>query len=279
MIINYAILSIVDFNEKINKHNDNNPILCEIYHKNSDYVENNLQCFDCKTIVCTSCIGNHRNHKMKNLTEYIDNEAIGLSDFLKCYRELATKMTSLIRKIDKNELENFIKEEKQSLKNYFNELHQQIDREYESLGQAIDRIASETLNSVDIFKKNIKVINSDAQRYCSIIEELNNFKKYDSKMKAKILSIYNINSTFEEIKNFNREIDLKNNKLISAEEFKQRFINKIKNCCLYKNKIKKILDMIEDKLKKIISKEVDIKYFVRNVKRKDSVLNESSNKS
>jgi hypothetical protein len=274
MITNYAILSISEMNLKV----DNiNPILCELSHKNHESVDKNLQCIDCNCIVCISCHDNHKNHKMKNLTDFIDNEAKYLSDYLKCYRELATKMTGLIRKIDKNELEEIVKQEKKNMKNVLEEIHKQVDKQFELINQCYDKVLKETFRALDNFKINIKSVNADAHRFCTIIEELSGYKKSDEKQKSKILNIYNINSTIEEINNFNKEINLKSNKLIIFEDFRTKFTNKVKNSNIYFRKFEKILNLNEKKLQKLLEKQINTTFFVK--KQTIEVLNESSTKS
>ena len=66
--------------------------------------------------------------------------------------------------------------------------------------------------------------------------------------------VNNVNSTFEEIKEFNKEVDTKNEKLLTPELFMKKFIKLVKNCGIYKNKMMTFHNLIYKKGTKIVDK-------------------------
>jgi len=122
---------------------------------------------------------------------------------------------------------------------------------------------------VDNFKKEMKFLNSDSNRYCNIVEELSNFKTMNNKQKCKILNIYNVNKTFREIKEFNKEVTGKNNKIINIDLFMKSFNNMVKSSCLYRNKMMSFHTLIQTKLSKKLENGYPLNFFTaRNVKEK-----------
>jgi hypothetical protein len=237
-------------------------------HKNPETVEKLLQCVDCNMIACSLCLELHRNHKLTNLSSYIETEANLLSDFLKNYRDLINKMAVLNKKIDKSELEKYIKNEKENVNIFFKDMKSLLDKNHEMINHSLDKLLKESYKSVDTFKKEMKSINFDSQRYTSIVEELCNFKNISNKQKAKILSIYNLNSTFYEIKEFNKEVNTKIGQLISPEIFLKRFTMVIKNCVQHKNKMKKFHQLIgkkvTDNIERYENGVTGLRFYIRN---------------
>lgn len=289
MIVNYAILSLAEQsgNEKAAKNpkganyntflNVTNTHTCTCGKnsndkKNPEFVEKLLQCVDCKQIVCPNCENGeiintrHKNHKLTNLADFISNEADSLSDFLKNYRDLANKMAILTKKVDKFEIEKLIKSEKENLGSFFRELKNLIDKNQEIMLHTLDKLLKDTFKAIDSFKREGKYFNSDSSRYCSIVEELCNFKNITCKQKSKILNIYNINATFEEISEFNKDVDQKISRLSTPETFMKKFTKLMKSCELYKNKMMTFHNLILKKGTNLVEKgfESKIKFYMRN---------------
>ena len=241
MIVNYAILSLVE--QKFPAIN------CENTHlANMENVNKLLECIDCKKHLCSNCIDQHKQHKVTSLEDFIEKETVNLLDFLKNYRELANKMNGLLKKIDKVELEKQIKNEKEKVVNFFKDLKGVIDKNQEMVLHSLDKLLKDSYTNIDNFKKEMKFLNSDSNRYCNIVEELSNFKSMNNKQKCKILNIYNVNKTFKEIKEFNQEVTSKNNKIINIEIFMNNFNNLVKSSCLYRNKMISFHSLIQKKL-------------------------------
>lgn len=275
MIINYAILELVEYykNNKVQQSIENQKIEttnyihtqtnCYLNHKNEKLIENLLQCKDCEEITCKECIDIHKNHKMTNLIDYIDNEANVLSEFLKNYRELLNKMTILNKKLDKNELEKLIKIEKENAITCFKELRNIIDKNQDMVLHTLDKLLKDCHKNIDSYKKEIKTINHESQRFTSIIEEMCNFKNINNKQQAKVLNIYNINSTFSEIKQFNKEIETKISHINSYEFIIKKFTNLMKSCTMYKNKMQIFHNLIIKKLNKKLEVGFTLHFYTR----------------
>ena len=220
MIVNYAVLSLATSNVEIkNKKRENSvtnlsPCNCNDLKKNPDRVDKLLQCIDCNRIVCSNCIVSeegsntngtnlHRNHKLTNLVDFVSSEADSLSNHLKSYRDLASKMAQLNKKVDKFEIEKMIKTEKDNLATFFKNMKTLLDKNQEIMNHSLDKLLKDTCKSIDSFKRDLKYYSSDSTRYCTIVEELSNFKSMPNKQKVMMLNIYNVNSTLEEIIDFN----------------------------------------------------------------------------
>jgi len=125
----------------------------------------------------------------------------------------------------------------------------------------LDKLLKETYDSLDVFKKEMKSVNSDSNRFCNIIEEFSNFKTLNSKQKCKMLNIYNVNKTFQEIKKFNKEFLTKNDRMIDTNSFMKKVDNLSKNTVIYRNKLISFHTLIQNKLTKQLDKEFKIKFF------------------
>jgi hypothetical protein len=254
MIVNYAILSLVE--QKFPAIN------CENTHlSNIDNVNKLLECIDCQKHLCSNCIDTHKQHKVTSLEDFIEKETVNLLDFLKNYRDLANKMNGLLKKIDKHELERIVKVEKEKVTNFFKDLKGVLDKNQEMVIHSLDRVLKDSYTSIDNFKKEMKFLNSDSNRYCNIVEELSNFKSMNNKQKCKILNIYNVNKTFKEIKEFNREVTSKNNKILNLEMFMKNFNNLVKSSCLYRNKMITFHSLIQKKLSIKLEEGYSLNFF------------------
>jgi len=254
MIVNYAILSLVE--HKFPSVN------CETTHlANMESVGKLLQCIDCQKHLCSNCLDAHKQHKVTSLEDYIEKETVTLIEFLKNYRELANKMNGLLKKIDKSELEKIVKAEKEKVGNYFKDLKTLIDKNQELMLHSLDRVLKDTHLSIDNFKKDMKILNSDSNRYCNIVEELSNYKTVSNKQKSKILNIYNINKTFQEIREFNKEVSSKNKKIINVDNFLKNFNNLVKSTCIYRNKMLGYHSLINSKLSKNVENGFPLNFF------------------
>jgi len=272
MIVNYAILSLAEHGSPP-KDTTKSSCLCQNNKKNADNVDKLLECIDCKLVVCPKCIGTtdensniHGNHKLSNLADYINIESNSMSDQLKIYREVANKMSLNLKKLDKIEIEKYVKIEKDNLCNFYRDLKILIDKNQEIMIHCLDKLLKDSFKVIDNFKKEVKYFNSDSTRYCAIVEELCNYKNMTNKQRAKVLNIYNINSTLEEITNFNIEVNIKNQKLMTPELFMKKFIKITKNCEIYKNKMISFHTLIHKKAMKILEKgfESKINFYSRH---------------
>lgn len=274
MIVNYSLLSISEMKFFDKQKEPIKSLFCKCEETNKiEKSEILLQCLDCNSIVCPNCIGDsneisiHKNHKLTNLSDFISKEADSLTDSLKSYRDLANKYKILSKKIEKSELEKIVRIEKDKITNFFYELKTLIDKNQEIMINMLDKLLKDSYKELESLKREINFFNSDSNRYCSIIEELNNYKKLPSKQKTKILNIYNINSTLEEIKEFNKEVICKLENIVTVEEFYQKFSNLAKNCELYKNKMFNFHLLINEKGKRLLEKgyEKNVRFFKRNI--------------
>ena len=80
-----------------------------------------------------------------------------------------------------------------------------------------------------------------------------------------MLNIYNVNSTLEEIKDFNKEVNLKLSRLLSTENFMKKFINLVKGCEVYKNKMFKFHTLVNQKGNEMVERgfEKKINFYAR----------------
>jgi len=216
---------------------------------------------DCQKHLCSNCLEAHKQHKVTSLEDYIEKETVTLIDFLKNYRELANKMNSLLKKIDKSELEKIVKCEKERITAFFKDLKTVIDKNQELMLHSLDKVLKDTYSSIDNFKKEMKFLNADSNRYCNIFEEMSNYKTMNDKQKCKILNIYNVNKTFKEIKDFNREVSQKNKRIITPDNFLKNFNDVVKSSCLYRNKMIAYHSMIGSKLSKNIENGFTLNFF------------------
>jgi hypothetical protein len=279
MIVNYALLTVAEMkmltNEKLPKSAS---LTCKCEEKpGDDKIENLLECLDCRRIVCPNCMLSnqsslelqsntpHKNHKLTNFSDFISKESDGLSDFLKSYRDLASKYSLLTKKIDKFDLEKIIKSEKEQIIIFFRELRSIIDKNQEMMTNTLDKLLKDSYKELDSFKKEIKFFNSDSNRYCAIVEELSNYKNLPSRQKTKLMNIYNINFTLDEIKEFNHEVQQKIHRVMSPEDYIKKFSQLAKNCELYRKKMMKFHSIINEKSKNIIEKgfEKNLKFYSR----------------
>jgi hypothetical protein len=296
MIINYSIMSLAEQNpsgivkieipakqEKLSQLSDSNSNFCpcSLTESNNntrqippDKIETFLRCSDCEKIVCSQCISmgnsgnsNHNSHKMMNFVDFITQEAHMLSENLKSYRELANKMTILYKKVDKSEIERIVKSEKENVLKIFRQLKVSIEKNQEIVLNCLDKFQRDAYNSLDNFKKELKYFNQDSTRYSAIVEEFCGFKNFSSKQKAKILNIYNLKSTLEEIKDFNKEVSEKSNRIMTPDVFFKKFVETLKNISIYRNKIEKFHALIQKKLMNVVETGFDKKIKFYNKKR------------
>jgi hypothetical protein len=293
MIVNYAVLSLATSDvqkskpiikeEKIKSSYAVNTLsICNCFDlkKNPEKVDKLLQCIDCNRIVCSNCISPegegsvtlaqsvHRNHKITNLVDYISSQSDDLSGHLKTYRDLANKLTLLNKKVDKFEIEKIIKAEKENVNSFFKNMKSILEKNQEIMIHSLDKLLKDSFKAIDSFKKDLKYFNSDSTRYCTIVEELCNFKSMPNKQKVKLLNIYNINSTLEEIKEFNKEVNNKVSRLLTPENFMKKYVNLVKCCEVYKNKMWGFHNLVNKKGMELIEKgfEKKINFYVRKHK-------------
>lgn len=291
MIVNYAVLSLATSDtqkfkpickqEKIPCINTSLSVCnCFDLKKYPEKVDKLLQCIDCNRIVCSNCIlsevessvklkpSTHSNHKLTNLIDYISAQSDELTGHLKTYRDLANKLTLLNKKVDKFEIEKIIKLEKENVNSFFRNMKSVLEKNQEIIINSLDKLLKDSFKAVDSFKKDLKYFNSDSTRYCSIVEELSNFKNMPNKQKVKLLNIYNINSTIDEIKEFNLDVNNKISRLLAPEHFMKKYINLVKCCEVYKNKMWSFHNLVNKKGMEIIEKgfEKKINFYIRKNK-------------
>ena len=251
----------------LNSQNHNGKNICDcLKFENVKEIDKLLECQDCEHITCKDCFYNHKNHKLTNIVDFIETKSENLLKTCKEYKDLSTKMANLHKKLDKVELEKLIKVEKDKLNSFFREVKNLLDKNCEMITHSMDKLLNDYYNSIDDFKKNVKIFNSDSQRYYNIITEFSNFHKIDNKERQKILKIYNFNQFCNEIKNFNQNVSDKMNSVISSETFFKDFVNKMKNIVGYKNKIIKVVKLANEKATKGMSKDNKV-YYIKSFKR------------
>ena len=74
-------------------------------------------------------------------------------------------MALLHKKMDKGELEKLVKIEKEKLNAHFREIKNLIEKNQEIMLHSMDKLFNEYVCYIDEFKKNVKILNSDSQRY------------------------------------------------------------------------------------------------------------------
>ena len=98
------------------------------------------------------------------------------------------------------------------------------------------------INNVCESIKNAHFVNDLETSYRNgILPFIQSFRQY-------YMNIYNMKSTLEEIRDFNKEVHDKTNRILTPEVFFKKFIETIKNLSLYRNKIEKFHDLIQKKL-------------------------------
>lgn len=228
---------------------------------NINEIDKLLECQDCEAIACKNCFNNHKNHKLTNIVDFIEMKSESLLNFCKEYKLLSTKMAALHKKMDKSEIEKNVKIEKEKLINFNREIKNLIDKNNEMMIHSMDKLVIDYFNKIDEFKKDIKIFNSDSQRYFNIISELSNFHKIENKERQKLLKVYNFNQFYKEIKNFNQSVSDKLNGLITHETFFKDYLNQLKNKVSHKNKAIKIIKLASEKIMKEMSKDHKINIF------------------
>ena len=285
MIINYSILNLCEFittnknktsgifnNSKNPKflnslQNNSNKNICEcLKFLNFNEIDKLLECQDCEVITCKDCLNTHRDHKLTNIVDFIEAKSETLLKTCNNYKDLSAKMAYLLKKIDKNELEKSIKIEKEKLNVFLKEIKNFFEKNCEMISLSMDKLYKDYVLAIDEYKKDIKIFNSDSQRYYNIISEFNNFHKIENKERQKLLKVYNLNQFMNEIKIFNENVNDKLNGLIGIEVFVKDFNNRLKNIFLYKNKIQKVVKLSNEKITKEINKNIKV-YFFKSFKR------------
>lgn len=248
-----------------NKNNKDKACDCTLFN-NVNEIDKLLECQDCELITCKDCFNNHKNHKLTNIVDFIETKSESLLKTCKDYKDLSTKMAALHKKMDKNELEKFVKMEKEKINAHLREIKSLLEKNFEIIIHSMDKLLNDYVNCIDEFKKSVKVFNSDSQRYYNIITEFNNFHKVENKERQKILRLFNFNQFCKEIKVFNSSVSDKMQSLISSEVFYKDFLNKLKNIVAYKNKILKVIKLANEKATKGLSKDNKV-YFFKSFKR------------
>lgn len=238
---------------------------CTIFSNVSE-IDKLLECQECEVITCKDCFYYHKNHKLTNIVDFIEAKSENLLKTCNSYKELSSKMASLHKKMDKSELEKLVRIEKEKLNAHFREIKNLLEKNQEIILHSMDKLLSDYINSIDDFKKNVKIFNSDSQRYYNIITEFSSFHKIENKERQKILRLFNFNQFCNEIKHFNNSVFDKNNSLISSEIFFKDFLNKLKNIVGYKNKILKVAKLANEKATKGLSCDNKV-YFFKSFKR------------
>ena len=220
-----------------------------------------LECLDCEVITCKECFYVHKNHKLTNIVDFIEMKSETLLKKCQEYKGLSAKMAALHKKMDKSELEKIVKIEKEKINMQFKEMKNLMDKNLEIILYSMDKLLNDYINSIDEFKKNVKIFNGDSQRYYNIINEFSNFHKLDNKERQKVLKLFNFNQFCSEIKSFNSSVSDKMNSLITNESFYKDFVNKLKNINTYKNKILKVIKLANEKASKRMTKDNKVYYF------------------
>jgi hypothetical protein len=125
----------------------------------------------------------------------------------------------------------------------------------------MDKLLNDYVSSIDEFKKNVKIFNSDSQRYYNIISEFSVFHKIENKERQKILRLFNFNQFCNEIKHFNSSVEGKFSSLITKEVFYKDFLNKLKSIVVHKNKILKVAKLANEKANKGLSRDNKVYLF------------------
>jgi len=245
-----------------NSRNGKNKI-CEVCTKfsNVSEIDKLLECQECEVITCKDCFYSHKNHKLTNIVDFIEARCESLLKTCNSYKDLSAKMASLHKKMDKGELEKLVRIEKEKLNAHFREIKNLLEKNQEMILHSMDRLLSDYINSIDDFKKNVKIFNSDSQRYYNIITEFSSFHKMENKERQKVLRLFNFNEFCNEIKHFNNSVSDKNHSLISSEVFFKDFLNKLKNIVVYKNKSLKVAKIANEKATRGLSCDNKVHFF------------------
>ena len=225
-----------------------------------------LECQECEIITCKDCFYKHKNHKLTNIVDFIEAKTESLLKTCNSYKDLSAKMAALHKKMEKGELEKLVRIEKEKLNAHFREIKSLVEKNQEIMLHSIDKLLENYINSIDEFKKNVKVFNSDSQRYYNVITEFSCFHKIENKERQKILRLFNFNQFCNEIRQFNGSVADKSNSLITSDVFYKDFLNKLKNIVGYKNKILKIAKLSNEKATRGLSRD-DKVYFFKSFKR------------
>lgn len=259
-----AIARNLSFTNNLGK----NKFICDCQNfENFNEIDKLLECQECEMITCKDCFFKHKNHKLTNIVDFIDSKSEELNKICNSYKDLSTKMGNLYKKLDKNELDKLIKNEKEKVLNFGKEAKYLIDRNIELINFSLDKLHNDYINSINEFKKDVKIFNSDSQRNYNIIQEFSNFHKIDNKERQKILKVYNFNIFCNEIKTFNNSVKKKMEDLITSEIFFEDFLRKVKNLSYYKNKFLKLGKLSNEKIIKLKNKSNKVNFFKRNKKR------------
>jgi len=89
--------------------------------------------------------------------DFIEAKSKSLLKVCNRYTDLSSKMALLLKKMDKGELEK--------LNAQFREIKNLIEKNNEIMLHSMDKLFNEYVCSIDEFKKNVKILNSDSQRY------------------------------------------------------------------------------------------------------------------
>ncbi len=237
--------------------------LCDACTKfsNVSEIDKLLECQECEIITCKDCFYIHKNHKLTNIVDFIESKSESLMKTCNSYKDLSSKMALLHKKMDKSELEKLVRVEKEKLNAHFREIKTLLEKNQEIIVHCMDKLLNDYVNAIDDFKKNVKIFNSDSQRYYNVISEFSAFHKIENKERQKILRLFNLNQFCNEIKQFNDSVSDKLNSLISSEVFFKDFSNKLKNTVGYKNKILKIAKLTNEKATKGLSIDNKVYYF------------------
>jgi hypothetical protein len=271
MIVNYAILSLAEHPVQLPKSgvtvNQNNFCKCKV-SLTEDKIDKLLRCVECNSNLCSTCLDNtHEDHKILNYLDFLEEQSTHLNENMKFNREILNKMILVYKKIDKFEIEKLVKIEKESVGKIFRDLRSLLDKNQEIINHSIDRFHKDSLRSLDNFKKETKVFNSDLNRYTSIIEELLSlkFKSTTPKQRMKIMNIYNIDLTLEEIGQFNKDVVRKQYLLKSADSFTKNFAKILQNIFQYRKKCVSFHERIQKKLASQLNIGFEKKFIFFNI--------------
>jgi len=240
---------------------------CEDLHLSDiDKIDKLLHCIDCSKLVCCLCQIKHKNHKVLNIIDFINSEIkfIKLNDFKNDKNKtLINNLNSASSRINsvKSELEKIIKEEKENLMKFFKEVSQMLVKTQELFLHNLEKLAKNAEKSIEEFKSDISQISSDSKRYVYMIEEISTFKTMTNKQKSKILNIYNLGKIFNEVKNFNKDLELKERNVVNSEEVIEHFRNLASTCGVYKKKILKVFNFINKKSTAMLEKGYKLRFY------------------
>jgi hypothetical protein len=247
-----------------NFNNGQNKFICDCGNfENYNEIDKLLECQECEYITCKDCFFKHKNHKLTNIVDFIESKTEELEKTCQSYKDLSAKMAALFKKLDKGELDKLIKSEKEKVNNFAKDAKSLIDKNVEIINNSLDKLYNDYISSLNEFKKEVKIFNTDSLRNYNIIKEFSNFHNIDNKERQKILKVYNFNIFCNEIKTFNNSVQKKMDTLITSEIFYEDFLRKIKNISFYKNKILKVGKLANDKITKQKNKDNKVSFFKR----------------